>query len=362
MRQLNDGARRQFTIDLLNWYEVNKRNLPWRKSKDPYKIWVSEIMLQQTQVATVIPYFERFITAFPNIRALSKAPIDDVLKLWEGLGYYSRARNLHRAAQDVISDWGGQLPESSIELLKLPGIGSYTSAAIASIAFDEDVPVLDGNVRREMSRILLIKSDSKSPKIERQIVSELRHLLPMGEAGDFNQALMELGALICTPSNPKCDRCPVKNHCGAFEKNLQDKLPLRTPRKARPHHDVAVGVIWKGKKLLISQRPEKGLLGGLWEFPGGKREGDETLEECLHRELMEELAIEVKVISKLSPVEHGYTHFKVTLHPYICELSKGIPKTIGCSALAWILPDKISDYAFPRANHKIFEMLFESNN
>ena len=359
MKKLSKPERNKVASQLLDWYGSNKRDLAWRRTHDPYKIWISEIMLQQTQVKTVEPYYERFLSAFPNVEALAGADLDNVLKLWEGLGYYSRARNLHKAAKIICTEHNGQLPKTRSELIKLPGIGKYVSAAVSSIAFDEDEVAIDGNVRRVFARLLGIKSDPKLPKIERELESELQKFLPSGEARQFNQAVMELGALICIPQNPNCGICPLNEICEANLKNLQHELPIRAPRKKRPHNEVAVGIIWKNDKILITKRPEEGLLGGLWEFPGGKQQGPESLEECLHREIEEEIGLRIAVDRALPAVDHGYTHFTVRLHPFECSWVSGDPETKQVTSWAWIEPHELDNYAFPRANQKIFQALFE---
>jgi len=355
--RLTSDRRRQFTDDLLAWYERHRRDLPWRQTDDPYKIWVSEIMLQQTQVATAQPYYERFIEAYPTVHVLAAAPIDDVLKLWEGLGYYARARNLHRAAQIVVEEYGGQLPQSRDELLKIPGIGPYTVGAILSIAFGQPEPVLDGNVRRVMSRLLLIEDDPRRPQVEREILDELRQLISTDAPADFNQALMELGATICVSKSPRCLICPVARECQALAAGRQFDLPLKPKRPSRPHHHVAVGLIWRNDWLLISRRPSDGLLGGLWELPGGKQEGNESLEECLRREVGEELGIEVAVDRHLVTVEHGYSHFSVTLHAFECRWLSGTPKNRETSDYAWIPFENLRDYPLPRGTTKILDAL-----
>jgi len=352
-------TQNSFSGRLLSWYEQNKRDLPWRNSNDPYVIWISEIMLQQTQVATVEPYFHRFLERFPDVTSLANANLDDVLKAWEGLGYYSRARNLHKGARKVLEVFDGSLPKTREELLGIPGIGPYTAGAIASIAFGEPEIVVDGNVRRAMARVLKITEDPKLPAVQRNIESCLRRRLPLNHAGDFNQALMELGAVICTPVNPQCARCPVESVCEARKQGLVSELPVRTPRKPRPHYNVAIGIVWRDERVLITKRPEEKLLGGLWEFPGGKQQKDESIEACLEREMAEELSIEIDIERALPVVDHGYTHFTVTLHPFECRWLSGEPTLNESTDLAWIELSQLDNYAFPRGNRKILDNLFE---
>ncbi len=358
MPDLNPFAR-----DLLNWYDADTTQLPWRDDPDPYHVWLSEIMLQQTQIATVIPYYERFLARFPTVTALASAPLDDVLKRWEGLGYYSRARNLHRAAQKIAAEFGSQFPKTSAELQTLPGIGRYTAGAIASIAFGEQVAVLDGNVIRVLSRVYNIAEDVKLPATQRRLWKIAASLVPAGRPGDYNQALMDLGRMICKPRQPLCDRCPVRAHCEAYRLGLQDQRPVKAAKATTPHYDVTAGVIRNGsRQLLIAQRPSEGLLGGLWEFPGGKLEAGETLPDCLRRELREELAIEVEVGELITKVRHAFTHFRITLYAYECRYLSGEPQAIGCQAWRWVLPAELEQFAFGHADRQVIEALHEREN
>jgi A/G-specific adenine glycosylase len=342
---------------LLKWYDRRRRDLPWRRSRDPYRVWVSEIMLQQTQVETVKPYFRRFLRRFPSVRALAEAPADAVMKAWEGLGYYARARNLHRAAKIISSDFSGRLPESPDDLMKLPGIGRSTAGAISSIAFDRAEPVLDGNVARVLCRVFRVRRNPRESRTREELWDIAQRLLPTDRPGDFNQALMDLGATVCVPRNPRCGVCPLATLCLARAHGKQDKLPIKTKRKPTPHYDVAVGIIRRGKRLLIDRRKPEGLLGGLWEFPGGKRKENESLERCLTREVREELGIRVKVVRPLMSVPHTYTHFRITLHVYECRYLSGRPRAIGCAECRWVKPDELHHYAFPSANRKVIAAL-----
>lgn len=361
--KLEEKFQSAFSEKLIGWYKKNKRDLPWRDTTDPYKIWLSEVMLQQTQVDTVIPYYHRFLAAFPDLRTLAEAPLSKVLKVWEGLGYYARARNFHGAAQNILREKNGAMPSSHDELLKIAGIGPYSAAAIASIAFNENYPVVDGNVLRVLSRVLKITDPPGKKGTKSRFVNSARALLPEGQAGDFNQAIMELGALICTPVKPKCTQCPISFFCKAYQ-TMEDPsvLPVKTPAKPRPHHDVVVGIIWRDGKILIDQRPKNGLLGGLWEFPGGKQESGETLEECLRREIREELGIQIRIQGHFLTVPHAYTHFKITLHSFHCEWVTGEPKPQKAIDWKWVTPEEIVHYAFPKANKRILECLLESGH
>ena len=347
-----------FRESLLAWYGAHKRQMNWRDSANPYHIWISEIMLQQTRVKQMDAYFDRFIAVFPTVEVLAAASADEVLKVWEGLGYYARARNMHRAAKRIVDELGGRIPDTYEELIDLPGVGEYTAAAVASIAFDRDHSVLDGNVTRVLCRLLRIEGDPKKAVVKAELVEVGEKLLARGVAGDFNQAMMELGARICTPRNPYCETCPVGELCRACAE-LEDPtvLPIKRPKKQKPHFQVACGMIRKGEHLLIAQRPSEGMLGGLWEFPGGKQEEGESLAECLIREIREELAIEIEVGDKFISVDHSYTHFSITLHALAARYRSGEPQALGCDDWAWILPEQLDDYALPRADRHIADYI-----
>ncbi len=315
-----------FTEKLLRWYTLNARELPWRGHPDPYAVWVSEIMLQQTRIETVIPYFQNWIRELPTISRLAMAKQQDVLNLWEGLGYYSRARNLHRAAKIVVEKHDGQLPGEVKSLMKLPGIGRYTAAAVASIAFGRDEPALDGNIRRVLSRAFNVEDPSGSNQGEKKLWEIAANNLPLGKASEYNQSLMDLGATICTPKNPTCSNCPIAKECLANNLGIQEERPVPKPKKVIPHHVVTAAVIQRADKVLIAQRPQKGLLGGLWEFPGGKQKPNEDLISCLHREISEELGVDIRVGESLGTYNHAYTHFRVTLHAYLCTMNGEQPE------------------------------------
>jgi len=342
---------------LLRWFAENARDLPWRRTKDPYVIWISEIMLQQTRVLAAVPYYERFLQRFPTVESLARARIDTVIKLWEGLGYYSRARNLHRAAKEIVARFGGRLPQSREELLTLPGIGRYTAGAIASIAFGRREPLVDGNVTRVLCRIFRIKGSPKDSAVQKRIWAIAEKLVPESHAGQFNQALMELGSEVCLPRHPRCGDCPVNRLCEARRRHEQDSLPTRMSKKPLPFHTVAVGVIYRNDRILIDKRKPEGLLGGLWEFPGGKKRHGESLEAALRREVREELAITVRVGRPLAVVDHTYSHFRVRIHAFECTYVSGTPRCIACADFKWVRPGDLGRYAFPAANKKIIEIL-----
>jgi A/G-specific adenine glycosylase len=342
---------------LLGWFARARRDLPWRRTRDPYAIWISEILLQQTRVAAVEPYYLRFLRRFPDVGALARARLGSVLKLWEGLGYYSRARNLHAAAKIILRDFGGRLPETAKELQTLPGVGRYTAGAIASIAFARDEPVLDGNVERVLCRAFRIHQPPKAPATRKELWSLAEMLPPPGQAGDFNQALMELGALVCLPRTPRCDACPLRGRCGARRAGEESRLPVRKKKKALPHHTIVAAVIRKGGRILIDRRKPDGLLGGLWEFPGGKARRDETLPAALRREVREEVDIGIRVGREIAVVRHAYSHFRITMHVFDCRWRSGQAKAIGCADVKWVFPSQLRRFAFPRANHNILDLL-----
>lgn len=342
-----------FSQVILAWYRQNARLLPWRGIDDPYKTWVSEIMLQQTRVETVIPYFQKWFTLFPTLAVLAHSEEQTVLNAWEGLGYYSRARSLLKAARIVEEYYNGQLPASRAELEKLPGLGRYTAAAIASIAFGQDEVVLDGNVKRVLSRVFNLDTPADTPAGEKLLWQKAEDLLPHGEAGDYNQAVMDLGAVICTPRAPICRLCPLSELCLARQLGLQEKLPVMTEKKPIPHYIVAAAVLHRNETVLIQRRPSKGLLGGLWEFPGGKLEESETFPQALEREIREELGIIISVGEKLGQYKHAYTHFKVTLHAFKAQINSGEPQALAASELAWVEPQHLLDYPMGKIDRMI---------
>jgi A/G-specific adenine glycosylase len=312
---LNDRTRIQ--TKLLRWFKQNRRDLPWRKTKDPYAIWISEIMLQQTQVATVIPYYEKFLKTFPTIRSLAKADLSKVLKVWEGLGYYSRARNLHRASRIILSHFNGKIPENLNDLLSLPGIGRYTAGAIFSIAFNKETPILDGNVKRVLSRLFAVTENSK--KMEKILWKYSESLIPKGHASFFNQALMDFGATVCTPKAPSCPECPIKNVCKAYGFGKPEHFPSKTIKKRLPHIEAVAAVIKKNGKILLGQRPPEGFLGGLWEFPNWRSDGEKNLKKYLRAKVKSDLGLKVKCEEPLGAFKQTYSHFKLTLHVFHCQ-------------------------------------------
>ncbi len=360
--RLTDEAIPAFRRALLRWFAQHARTMPWRERPTPYRVWVSEVMLQQTQVATVIPYFDRFMARFPTVEALAAAPLEEVLKLWEGLGYYRRARHLHQAAQIIVEQHGGGIPQDEKALLALPGVGRYTAGAIRSIAFSLPAPILDGNVKRVLARLDDIEAPIDRTDTERRLWARAAQLVDPDQPGLFNQAFMELGSLVCRPHQPDCDHCPVRAFCLAYARGTQAQRPVRVPRKRIPHYHVAAGVIWHQadpERFLIAQRPAAGMLGGLWEFPGGKQEPGETLPQTLARELMEELAIQVEVGEKLTVVKHAFSHFRITLHAFHARHLAGEPQTLGVDDWRWVTMDEAAAFPMAKTDRAILATLRE---
>lgn len=345
---------------ILEWYAQHARVLPWRNHPQPYAVWVSEIMLQQTRVETVVPYFERWMERFPTLQSLADADLQEVLNLWEGLGYYTRARNLHQAARIVVAEHQGELPHTVQDLKKLPGIGRYTAGAIASLAFGQDAAALDGNIRRVLSRVFNVEAVDRSSAADQQLWSFVEANLPAGHAGEYNQALMDLGALICSPRNPDCPNCPLNDICEANKLNLQQERPVRKPKIMVPHYTVTAAVLRNGNRVLIARRPEKGLLAGLWEFPGGKVQTSETLSAALQREIREELAINIQVGQSLGVYSHAYTHFRITLHAFECLIKNGSqPQPLEHSAVEWVLVPDLRNYPMGKVDRQIADRLHD---
>jgi A/G-specific adenine glycosylase len=311
-------------------------------------------MLQQTQVETVIPYYLRFLTKFPSVRALAEARPDEVLKLWENLGYYSRARHLHAAAKEIVLRWGDRLPKERKDLLDLPGIGEYTADAILSIAFAQPVAAVDGNVSRVISRLFALGKPLGSPESREQVRNRANHLLSKKLPGQFNQAMMDLGATVCTPRTPACVSCPLKGLCKAKDLGRHEQLPVAKKKPALSHkHMIAAILFDRKKRVLVVQRPPLGLLGGLWKFPGGERGEREVLEEALVRTLREELGLHVRVAKTMGSIKHAYTHFRVTFHVYRCAIVRGRPKSPEGRKWKWVSAEELHALALSKAERKI---------
>lgn len=342
---------------LLAHYDAHRREMPWRGATEAYAIWVSEVMLQQTRVETVRMRYGPFLARFPTLRTLAAATEAEVLKAWEGLGYYGRARNLRRAAVEVESFLGGRLPATSAALRALPGFGPYTAAAVASIAFGEPTAVVDGNVVRAAARWLDEDRDLDRSPARSRLEAAAQALLDPRRPGDWNQAVMDLGATICVPRNPRCLVCPVATWCRARAEGREDRVPRRKRRKAVPHHDIAAALVWKAGDVLVGRRPSEGLLGGLYEFPGGKVEAGETLAAACAREVREETGLDVEVVELFRTVEHAYTHFTITLHVFHARVRSGRLRARGVEDLRFVPLSALTELAFPRANRRVLDDL-----
>ena len=336
---------------LLRWFKDNARDLPWRKTSDPYAIWVSEIMLQQTQVATVIPYYQRFLKSFPTVRHLAKAELSPVLKRWEGLGYYSRARNLRSASRVVLDHFGGRIPDNLKDLLSLPGIGKYTAGAILSIAYNKEAPILDGNVKRVLSRLLAVSAEPRKAETFLWKISE--SLIPKGFASSFNQALMDLGSMVCTPKDPQCPECPIRHFCKGEASGNPGKYPSKIKRRAIPHFNALSAVILKDKSVLLRQRPAKGLLGGLWEFPNWRTEEKGRLKARprIRSHIKKELGMNVEVKESVGTFKQTFTHFKLTLKAFRCETMDGRGKG------KWVAVKNLNQFAMSKIHRRIAQTI-----
>jgi A/G-specific adenine glycosylase len=346
-------AQKDFSQALIRWYRSERRELPWRKTKDPYAIWMSEVMLQQTTVQTVCPRFTKWMADFPDISSLSRAPLRKVLKAWQGLGYYQRARNLHTAARTIMKEHRGKIPQTYEELIKLPGFGPYTAAAVLSLAFNKSYPVIDANVRRVLMRLAALKKEAHT-RYDKTFLGILEPLLPVNNTGSFNQAMMELGALVCKPKNPACLRCPIHLSCKSYAEGQQEVIPKPVQRNYQKIEAV-IGIIRKDSRILIQKRPSQGLFADLWEFPGGKVHLGETLQQALRRELREELDAEVTSLKYLTYVQHAYTQFQVTLHAFECQLKKPPPEQK--NSRRWITLRGMHFYPLPSGSAKIVRFL-----
>ena len=360
---------------LLEWFRENGRYwIPWKLKKDgsvprsgesisPYGIWIAEVMLQQTQLKVVIPYWKKWIKAFPTLSSLAEADLENLLMIWQGLGYYSRAKRIHQSSKILVEFVGknrdqdpDSWPNQIDKWMSLPGIGRSTAGSIISSAFDLPTPILDGNVKRILSRLLAI--ERKSIKDERKLWEFSSLLIERLSPRDFNQALMDLGAIICTPKKPSCSSCPLQNFCVAYTKYDPEDFPKKEMTKIKPLQEIGIGLVFNQKgELLIDQRLESSSMGGMWEFPGGKKIPNESIEKTIERELKEELGIVVNVGEKLLSFEHAYTHKKLYFTVHICAWISGQPKPLASQKLLWVSPDRLFDFPFPAANTKIISEL-----
>jgi A/G-specific adenine glycosylase len=341
---------------LLAWYRANARDLPWRRRREAYEIWISEVMLQQTRVETVLAYYEPFLERFPTLAALAAARLPRVLKAWEGMGYYTRARNLHRAAREALRRHGG-LPREHEALRELPGVGAYTAAAVSAIAHGERHLPIDGNIRRCLARLFDLATLREAAF--REAGAPLLAGLTRREVPAAVQALMELGALICLARRPRCEDCPVRSECRAHARGVIAERPLARPRRSRPHHDVVVACLRNRQgAILLTQRAPEGFLGGLWELPGGKVRPGEARARALRRELREELGLQgIRDLREVGAVDHAYTHFSVTLHLFTGRTNRSPARLRGPVAARWVAPGRIGGYPLPRGTQKLLALI-----
>lgn len=337
---------------LIAWFETAPRDLPWRRQRTPYRVWLSEIMLQQTQVKTVVPYFNRFLQRWPAVQDLARASVDDVLREWEGLGYYSRARNLHKAAQSIVADFAGEFPSSAAGLKTLPGIGDYTAGAIASLAFGQVTPAVDGNVVRVFSRLMAKTFDISRPIARRALHELVAAVMPCDKPGVFNEALMELGATVCTPRAPLCDRCPLRRRCAAKKSGRQEQFPRRAKKTPVRELQMAVAVICCAEQVLIVRNPQRGIWAGLWIFPSHPGDGI-TLRRWLKKEF--DLASNLQPAGE--PLVHLLTHRRLVLHPYMGALQNAAALKDVPAHAAWVARADLHRYAFPKAHRDLQKRL-----
>ncbi len=342
---------------LLRWYKKSKRSLPWRNTKAPYNIWLSETMLQQTQVKTVIPFYSRWIEQFPDFNSVATAHLDSLLKFWEGLGYYNRCKNFRKAVKIILNDYKSSLPDNIEDFKALPGVGEYTAAAVYSIVLSHPIPVIDVNVNRVMSRLLQIKLHT--PHNKKRVLSTLTNCIDKTRPGDFNQAMMDLGSTVCTQKNPKCDICPLNSSCGGFASGKPQSYP-RSQRKNRiPWYPVLIGVVWKRNSFLILQRDGYRHLTNLWELPGGKILKNSNPKSQLAEMLKKKYNLDVCIKNKIGEVRHQYSHFGISLSSFNCKIKNGSKLTVN-QPYFWIKKHEINQFAFPKANHKLFAIMLEN--
>ncbi|MEH7251094.1 A/G-specific adenine glycosylase [Neobacillus niacini] len=360
LKNIEKISIKKFQDDLISWFKAEQRELPWRKDQDPYKVWVSEIMLQQTRVDTVIPYFNRFIEWFPTIEDLAEANDDKVLKAWEGLGYYSRVRNLHSAVKEVNEKYNGQVPNTPKEISSLKGVGPYTAGAILSIAYGIPEPAVDGNVMRVLSRILSIWEDIAKPSTRKVFENAVRQLISHDEPSEFNQALMELGALICTPTSPSCLLCPLREHCQGFHEGVETDLPVKSKKNSQRTVELAAVILKDASgRILIHKRPESGLLANLWEFPNVEIHQPFVLERGQIADLFHDsFDMDIQLEKGIGQIEHIFSHLIWNIRVYTGTISTDFQESIEWKFIT--LAD-IEEYAFPVSYHKILKLYQDYN-
>ncbi len=349
---------------LLSWFDENQRNLPWRAGYDPYHVWISEIMGQQTQMDRVVQYYNRWMGLFPDVSSVAEAGEQEILKAWEGLGYYSRAKNIRRTAQVLMEEHDGKVPADPEILLALPGVGPYTAAAILSIAYNKPFPVLDANVERVFARLLDLDQSVKAVSVRKKLQNFAKELLPDNQARFFNQALMELGALVCRPKSPKCNCCPLTGRCQSRQRGTINLRPVRVPKAKTIEIVMACGIIVHEELIFVQQRLANDVWGSLWEFPGGRLKEGETPQQAATREILEETELTVSELRPLETVVHHYTKYRVTLHGFTCRLQgkKQTPVLHAASQYRWVSPAGLRDFPFPAGHRRLIEELFVGKN
>ena len=353
---MSPEERRDFAARLLEWYGRAKRNLPWREVSDPYRVLGSEVMLQQTQVATVIPYFERFVSLFPTVHSLAEASEDEVLACWAGLGYYSRARRLREAARRVVDVYDGAIPDTVEELTTLPGVGRYTAGAVASIAFHKPEPIVDANVARVLARVFAVEGDPRSGSASRALWSHAAALLPTARPHDFNAGLMELGALVCAPAAPDCAACPVAARCLALARGETARFPELAPRRQTVSvEDVAV-LVRRDGDIVLTRRPDGGQWAGLWELPRVRRQEGEALVVAARRAPMEVCGLVVHDPHPFGAIRHSVTHYRIRLHGFVAAFASGEPLAVTCADARWVDAAGVDAYALPSPQRRLIEL------
>ncbi|SDH43312.1 A/G-specific DNA-adenine glycosylase [Alteribacillus persepolensis] len=356
-QQLENIDIKRFQQDLISWYEDHKRDLPWRQNQDPYRVWVSEVMLQQTKVDTVIPYYNRFMQQFPTPQKLAEADEEDVMKAWEGLGYYSRVRNLQSAVREVVADYGGEVPSSKKAFSSLKGVGPYTAGAVLSIAYEKPEPAVDGNVMRVFSRILLSREDIGKAKTRKKFESLLPAFLNDAKPSQFNQAVMELGALVCTPTSPGCLLCPVQYHCMARAEGVQEELPVKEKKKAPAKKEMAAVILCDQQgKTLFHQRGESGLLARLWEYPNVETKQKGEQKDTLSQFLKNTYGVQAKIGNKVQKVQHVFSHLIWNITVYEGMIEEAPEHSQDCK---WLTLEEAQKYAFPVSHQKILKAQIE---
>lgn len=359
MTLLDAEWKRAFRRRLLAWYQKHRRDLPWRQSRDPYRVWVSEVMLQQTQVETVKPYFDRFTAAFPTVADLAAADEEQVLRLWEGLGYYRRARGLHAAAKQIVAEHNAQLPSDVPTLLTLPGIGRYTAGAIVSIAFDRPAPILEANTIRLFARLIALKEDATKSVGQKRLWAVAEEVLPKKNIADFNQALMELGSLVCTPAAPKCTECPVEKLCEARQQGVVEQLlPVTKKVKFTEVREAAIVVAHKDKVLIRQCGPDE-RWAGLWDFPRFEVDGEGPL--FVEKEIAEKVqaltGIECQPGPLIKTLKHGVTRFRITLDCYQATRTGGRLRSTKASPAKWLTPDQLAELPLSVTGRKLAKLI-----